>query len=62
MQQKKGVSTWSVQMWITGARIVQSRVEAGSNTSTVALRVIGGDEKGTPVPGGMTGPPCSWGI
>jgi hypothetical protein len=36
-------------------------VEAGTNTSTVALRVVGGDEKGTqylvvelghPVPGG----------
>jgi hypothetical protein len=25
---------------------VYSRVEAGSNTSTVALRVAGGDEKG----------------
>jgi hypothetical protein len=24
-----------------------SRVEAGSNTSTVALRVVGGDEKGS---------------
>jgi hypothetical protein len=24
-----------------------SRVEAGSNTSTVALLVVGGDEKGT---------------
>jgi hypothetical protein len=24
-----------------------SRVEAGSNTSTVALRVVGGDGKGT---------------
>jgi hypothetical protein len=24
-----------------------SRVEAGSNNSTVALRVVGGDEKGT---------------
>jgi hypothetical protein len=24
-----------------------SRVEAGSNTSTVALRVVGGSEKGT---------------
>jgi hypothetical protein len=24
-----------------------SRVEAGSNTSTVVLRVVGGDEKGT---------------
>jgi hypothetical protein len=40
---------------------VSSRVEAGSNTSTVALRDVGGDEKGTqclgtylghPVPGG----------
>jgi hypothetical protein len=38
-------------------------VEAGSNTSTVALRVVVGDEKGTqylgvkldhPVPGGYT--------
>jgi hypothetical protein len=38
-----------------------SRVEAGSNTSTVDLRVVGGDKKGTkclgvklghPVPGG----------
>jgi hypothetical protein len=34
-----------------------ARVEAGWNTSTVALRVVGGDEKGTqclghPVPGG----------
>jgi hypothetical protein len=40
---------------------VQPRVEAGSNTSTVPLRVVGGDRKGTqflgvkpgdPVPGG----------
>jgi hypothetical protein len=27
--------------------IKSSRVETGSNTSTVALRVVGGDEKGT---------------
>jgi hypothetical protein len=27
--------------------VSQSRVEAGSNTSTVALRVVGGDEKGS---------------
>jgi hypothetical protein len=27
--------------------IFEPRVEAGSNTSTVALRVVGGDEKGT---------------
>jgi hypothetical protein len=42
---------------------VQPYVEAGSNTSTVALRVVGSDEKGTqclgiklgqPVPGGYT--------
>jgi hypothetical protein len=26
-----------------------SRVEAGSNTSTVTLRVVGGDEKGSPM-------------
>jgi hypothetical protein len=39
-----------------------SRVEAGSNTSTVALRVVGGDVKGNPVTGGKTGPHCSWGI
>jgi hypothetical protein len=25
----------------------EPRMEAGSNTSTVALRVVGGDEKGT---------------
>jgi hypothetical protein len=33
----------------------QATVEVGSNTSTVALRVVGGDEKGTqchPVSGG----------
>jgi hypothetical protein len=28
-------------------RYIISRVEAGSNTSTIALRVIGGDEKGS---------------
>jgi hypothetical protein len=41
--------------------VISSRVEAGSNTSTVALRVVGDDEKRTqclgveldhPVPGG----------
>jgi hypothetical protein len=31
-------------------------VEAGSNPSTVALRIVGGDEKG------ITGPSCSVGI
>jgi hypothetical protein len=29
----------------TVSRSSESRVEAGSNTSTVALRVVGGDEK-----------------
>jgi hypothetical protein len=41
-------------------RLSQSLVEAGSNTSTVALRVVGGDEKGTQFPGGITGLPSSW--
>jgi hypothetical protein len=27
--------------------LTSSRVEAGSNTSTVSLRVVGGDEKGS---------------
>jgi hypothetical protein len=31
-------------------------VEAGSNTSILALQVVGGDEKGT------QWPPCSWGL
>jgi hypothetical protein len=31
----------------TIASCSQSRVEVGSNTSTVALQVVGGDEKGT---------------
>jgi hypothetical protein len=39
-----------------------SRVEAGSNISTVSLPVVGGDEKGTQCLGGITGPPCSWEI
>jgi hypothetical protein len=32
-------------------RIVQSLVEAGSNISTVAVRVVGGDKKGSPESG-----------
>jgi hypothetical protein len=31
----------------SGFEFVQTRVEAGSNTSTVAQRVVGGDEKGS---------------
>jgi hypothetical protein len=36
-----------VSFWIAVAPTPEPRVEAGSNTSTVALRVVGGDEKGT---------------
>jgi hypothetical protein len=37
-------------------------MEACSNTCSVSLTVVRGDEKGNPVPGGITGPPCFWGI
>jgi hypothetical protein len=30
----------------TNNNLLLARVEAGTNTSTVALRVVGGDEKG----------------
>jgi hypothetical protein len=53
--------SWSNELfdW-RGERV--ARVEAGLNTSTVALLVIGGDEKGTQCPGNNNWPPCSWGI
>jgi hypothetical protein len=41
---------WSVQQLYNGgllAPVWSTRVEAGSNTSTVTLRVVGGDEKGS---------------
>jgi hypothetical protein len=38
-----------------------SRVEAGYNTSPATMRDVGGDEKGTCVSGGKTGPPCQGG-
>jgi hypothetical protein len=46
-----------------GETKVGARVDAGSNTSTAARRVVGGDEKGPPCPGGggITAPPCSGG-
>jgi hypothetical protein len=44
------------------SEISQPCVKAGSNTSTVALRVVGGDGKRKPVLGVITGPLCSWGI
>jgi hypothetical protein len=37
------------------------RMETGWNNSTLALRVIEDNEKGNPVPGDVTGPPCHWG-
>jgi hypothetical protein len=40
-------STGPPQWYISSTRVVGSRVEAASNTSTVALRVVGGDEKGS---------------
>jgi hypothetical protein len=43
--------------WCSGI----SRVEAESNTSIVALQVVGGDE-GNPMFGDITEPPCSWEI
>jgi hypothetical protein len=45
-----------------GRNMTLTSMEAGSNTSTVALRVVGGDEKGTQCLGGITGPLCTWGI
>jgi hypothetical protein len=40
---------WSVPRYKQGASLDQTltRVEAGSNTFTVTLRVVGGDEKGS---------------
>jgi hypothetical protein len=37
----------SVAMWLWLLSYPPTRVEAGSNTSTVTLRVVGGDEKGS---------------
>jgi hypothetical protein len=42
--------------------MAQPHVEAGLNNSTIALRVVGGNENGTQCVGGMTGPPCPWGV
>jgi hypothetical protein len=33
-----------------------------SDTSTVALQDVRGDEQGTQCLGGTTDPPCSWGV
>jgi hypothetical protein len=43
-------SMWSVPSYLEdncGDPVSVTRVEAGSNTSTVTLRVVGGDEKGS---------------
>jgi hypothetical protein len=37
-------------------------LKLSSSTSTAALRVVRGDEKGTQEPGGLTWPPSSWRI
>jgi hypothetical protein len=39
---------------------ILSGVEAGSNTSTVDLRIVESDEKETRWLGGITGPHCHW--
>jgi hypothetical protein len=39
-------SVWSIRR-LHNDSYRQTRVEAGSNTSTVTLRVVGGDEKGS---------------
>jgi hypothetical protein len=49
-QCKRSVSTWSVPRYYkqrTRSVDSQSRVEAGSNTSTVTLLVVGGEKKGS---------------
>jgi hypothetical protein len=38
---------FSIWWYTAEARGLISRVEAGSNTSTVTLRIVGGDEKGS---------------
>jgi hypothetical protein len=43
---RSGYTRICFKRWISTARS-QTRVEAGSNTSTVTLRVVGGDEKGS---------------
>jgi hypothetical protein len=52
---------WSVPRYYTQDNLKQRvsfRVEAGSNTSTVALRVLRGDEKGTQCLGFYLGYPA----
>jgi hypothetical protein len=53
-----GLYKYSVE-WIDDRRV--PRVEAESNTFTVALGSRR-RRKGNPVPGGITRPPCTWGI
>jgi hypothetical protein len=44
----KQVSQLAIKGGCSMGRVpAESRVEAGSNTSTVTLRVVGGDEKGS---------------
>jgi hypothetical protein len=43
------------------SQLVGTRVEAGYNSSTVIPASRKRQQKGIPVPGGITGSPCSWG-
>jgi hypothetical protein len=36
-----------VRTGVVTSHVINFRVEAGSNTSTVTLRIVGGDEKGS---------------
>jgi hypothetical protein len=50
LQEWKRFSVWSVSKFYKTLMLHESnltRVEAGSNTSTVTLRVVGGDKKGS---------------
>jgi hypothetical protein len=47
-QHRNRMRRWSIfeTLWSYKRVVIHSRVEAGSNTSTVTLRYVGGDEKG----------------
>jgi hypothetical protein len=41
------MDTETLYKWPDSVKVGYSRVEAGSNTATVTLRAVGGDEKGS---------------
>jgi hypothetical protein len=47
VNRRKVLSIWSVPRLYNESLLVARVEAAGSNTSTVALRVVGGDEKGS---------------